>query len=205
MSDRRMGERRSPEKGIIKLPLKKLLIWVIVVAIILILVISNIIFLIMYSNTKKELDLYTGDDNKEYVENVGQYEVHIDADKKEISAGETINFNIRINVNNTNGQGVIMLETLFLYNTEFFDCKISGFTSNNWELKYILNNYFIVSKKDLIPSYENEIVATASFTSKKDIKSSEQTISFDKLKIVLEGQDEIDFPKQSFNIPIKVL
>ena len=203
MSDRRMGERRAPEKGVIKLSLRKMVMWIVIGVIITVLIITNVILAILYSNTKKELDFYVDSGSEENIETATTYEVHVEPDRDQIGSDETVNFNISVKLNESNSQGIIMLESMFLYNTEYFDCKVNGFTSNDWELKYILNNYFIVSKKDMLPSYENEIVAKVSFTAKKNVKPSEQTISFETFKLITEDNDEIDFPAQSFLVSVK--
>ncbi|MBR3325475.1 MAG: hypothetical protein IKG14_05480 [Clostridia bacterium] len=203
MADRRIGERRAPEKGIIKIPLKRMILYLIFAIILLSSVVGNIILSIMYSEAKKEMDFYTGSYTSEITENESPYEVHVEADKEQISPGETVNFNISVKVNDPNSKGVIMLESMFLYDTEYFDCKVIGATSNNWEIKYILNNYFIANKKDLLPSYGDEIVAKVSFTAKKKSSKAEQTISFEQFKITTENEEKVEFPAQSVSVIIK--
>ena len=108
MSDRRIGERRAPEKGVIKLSLKKVILWVLVIIIILISVITNIVLGILYSNAKKELDFYSGSESEVNTEDEKTYEVYVEADRDQISSDETVNFNINVKIN-----GIFCLSALW--------------------------------------------------------------------------------------------
>ena len=194
VSERRIEDRRTTEKGIIKISVKKL-IWY---GIIVIIVTAFIVTCIFYIKDKIEeknnenTGYYVTDQQEENgyqdeEEEIGySCDVFIDGDKTEIKAGETVTY--ALNVANIKAEdGIIMFETHIDYDTNAFTCKTINDNDSGWNQASMIENYLTMTRKDLTPNSEDQMIIKLEFTAKEDIKIGEQFITFLDMKFTMDN------------------
>lgn len=70
MGDRRKEDRRTKERGVISVPLKDAIFWIVAVVVFFILIFNNVVLFIRYKQTQEDLyyykDYYNIDNGNEY-------------------------------------------------------------------------------------------------------------------------------------------
>lgn len=215
MGDRRKGDRRAPEEGVIRIQKKDVVICTALIGILIFAIVFNIVTWSAYINKRREynslIDHYYNEDsnnnstiteNVPNVENNNNYscDMSVISNKTRIKAGETIEYEIRISNINA-GEGVKAFETYIDYDSNIFDCMIKSNEEDNWSKVGFLEGYLTMYKNDNINT-EDQLIAKIVFTAKKDISANNYKVNFEKNKFTA-GDDQL-FEVADNNIEIKV-
>ena len=189
MGDRRKGDRRAPEEGVIRIQKKNVWVYGVLIAIFILAVVLNIVTWSAYITNKREYNTlidhyYNGDsndnsnnieNNAESVENSNNYscDLDINANKKSIKAGESIEYEIKVSNINAS-EGIKAFETYINYDSNLFNCTVKS----------------------------NEEIAKIVFTAKNDITANNYKVNFTKNKFTA-GDDQV-FEVADNSIEIKV-
>lgn len=215
MGDRRKGDRRAPEEGVIRIKKKNAWIYGIVIAILVFAIVLNIISWSAYIRSKNEyntlIDHYYNEDlnnNSSNTENIGIVEnnnnyscnMSINTNKASIKAGESIEYEIKISDINAS-KGIKTFETYINYESNLFDCIVKSNEEENWTRVGFLEGYLTMVKNENA-NLENQVIAKVVFTAKKDIPANNYKVNFEKNKFTSE--DDQVFEVADYNIEIKV-
>lgn len=196
MGDRRIADRRAPEEGVFRIEKKKMWVYLVIILAFAIFVVSTIVLGILYTNSKNEYEaIVDGLNDSNLVENEitisnssEQYtcDLTITGDKSHIKAGETITYELKAENINA-GTGIAMFETLLDYDAKLFECDIITDENSAWTKTSLLEDSLTMSRKDLLPSTENQTIAKLAVKAKEDIKEGSYTINLLDLKFVMEN------------------
>lgn len=216
MGDRRMGDRRAPEKGVIRIPLKHAIIYILIAAVIIVSVATNIVLLVrlsQYEDLYDELvheyydDSEVADEVEETEEDGNGYdcEVSITGDKEEIKAGETITYEIKA-TNIEAGDGIKTFEAAIDYDKDVFDCKIETDEEGKWNKVGAIENYIAMSRADLLPSSEDQVIGYVKLTAKENAKADDEEIEFSKMKFTISDNNKNDsFELEDAEVAVKIV
>ena len=202
MGDRRVGERREPEKGIIKINTKNAIIYGIIAIVLIISISTNIILANKYiefknkygdliENESEDMVSEPKDETNDYI-NTCDVEIYIDKDK--LKTGEAVTYKIMAN-NIMADDGIVMFETLINYDSNIFECKVNNSQNDLWVQTSMIDNYLTMTRRDFTSSVEDQIVATITFTAKKDINLDEETITFNNIKFTMGNGQSFQIDK----------
>ncbi|MBR0427967.1 MAG: hypothetical protein IJK18_07210 [Clostridia bacterium] len=214
MGDRRKGDRRAPEEGVIKIQKKNIWIYGLVIALLIFAIVLNIISWSAYFKSKSQYNTlvdhyYNGDTNntrsttetKKSVENNNySCNISINGDKKSIKPGESIEYEVKISNINA-GQGIRSFETYIDYDSNLFDCKVISNEEENWSKIGFLEGYLTMVKSDDV-STEDQVIAKIVFTAKSNVSAGSYKTSLNNIKFT-SGDSQI-FSIADNNINIKV-
>ena len=206
MGDRRVSDRRTPEKGVLKIKTKSLIIFLVVFIVLIISIVYNVILGIIYFKSKDDdAALNTISDEEMIVEdnisNDYSCDFLIEGGKPQIEVGETVNYDIK--VKNINAKtGIVMFDTLLDYDSELLECTIENDENSQWEKTSLLENYLTMSRKDLVANFENQDIARLIVKAKENIPEGQYIISFKDLKFTLEDDESFLVPDKSININV---
>ena len=215
MGDRRKGDRRAPEEGVIKIQKKNVWVYGVLITIFILAVVLNIVTWSAYITNKKEYNTlidhyYNGDSNNnnniennvESVENSNNYSCNLDinANKKSIKAGESIEFEIKVSNINAS-EGIKAFETYINYDSNLFDCIVKSNEEENWTKVGFLEGYLTMVKNENV-NFEDQKIAKVVFTAKEDITPNIYKVNFTKNKFTV-GDDQV-FEVADNSIEIKV-
>lgn len=224
MGDRRKGDRRAPEEGVIRIQKKNIWIYVILIIFFIIAVVLNVITWSAYIKNKKELDTvidhYYNEDlnnnnnssnteNVDYAENAeitrNNYNyscnMSVSTNKTSIKAGESIEYEIKISDINAN-EGIKAFETYINYDSNLFDCSVKSNEDENWSKTGFLEGYLTMVRNEN-ENTEDQVIAKIVFTAKNDITANNYKVNFTKNKFTV-GDDQV-FEVADNNIEIKVV
>ena len=211
MGDRRVADRRAPEEGVVKIETKKLVMYLIIGAVILIAIITSIIYAVLYHKYKESYDSITGTDEETYTNEVEDSladdaldytcDLLISGDKGQIKAGETITYEIKAE-NIKAGNGIVMFETILDYDKDSFDCEVITDDSMEWTKTSFIEDYLTMSRNGLLPSSENQTIAKVAFTAKENIQEGEQIIEFSNLNFITDEDYSFTLPDSSLNVNV---
>ena len=103
MSDRRVGDRRQPEEGVIKIKFQDAIWYIILVTVIIISVAANIVLAINNNKYKKQINDYLSEDTME-----DDYDYDYDYDYEENEVDQTIDeINANTNASAENQTNVV--------------------------------------------------------------------------------------------------
>ena len=215
MGDRRKGDRRAPEEGVIRIQKKNVWVYGVLIGIFIFAIILNIVTWYLYLKSKKEyntlIDHYYNENSNNSVsntENVGIIEnsnnyscnMSVTTKKTSIKAGESIEYEIKISDINA-GEGIKAFETYINYDSNLFGCTVKSNEDENWSKAGFLEGYLTMVKNDNV-NLEDQVIAKVIFTAKNDISANNYKISFGKNKFTA-GDDQI-FEVDDNIIEIKV-
>ena len=202
MGDRRVGERREPEKGVIKINTKNAIIYGIIAIVLIISISANIILANKYAKIKNKYgDLIENesedmvsepkDETNDYI-NTCDVEIYVDKDK--LKTGEAVTYKIMAN-NIMADDGIVLFETLINYDSNIFECKVNNSQNDLWVQTSMIDNYLTMTRRDFTSSVEDQTVATITFTAKKDINLDEETITFNNIKFTMGNGQSFQIDK----------
>ena len=216
MGDRRKGDRRAPEEGVIRIQKKNVLVYGVLIAIFILAVVLNIVTWYAYITNKREYNTlidhyYNGDSNDnsnniennvESVENSNNYscDLDINANKKSIKAGESIEYEIKVSNINAS-EGIKAFETYINYDSNLFNCTVKSNEEENWTKVGFLEGYLTMVKNENV-NLEDQEIAKVVFTAKTDISANNYKVSFEKNKFTA-GDDQV-FEVADNSVEIKV-
>ena len=211
MGDRRMGDRRAPEKGVIKIPLKNAILYIIIAAILIVSVSANIVLGKLYLEYKKyyENELEEEYDVSEAIEeDINNEEVSentcnllIEGDKEQIKQGETVTYEIK--ATDINAQdGIIIYETTINYDSDKVELIVNEDENSEWSKTGLVDNYLTMSRKDLVPNSEDQTIAKISFKVKENIEPSTETIEFTQNEFTISDEEFFEVSDIDLNIEI---
>ena len=209
MGDRRVGERREPEKGIIKINTKNAIIYGIIAIVLIISISANIILANKYAKIKNKYgDLIENesedmvsepkDETNDYI-NTCDVEIYVDKDK--LKTGEAVTYKIMAN-NIMADDGIVLFETLINYDSNIFECKVNNSQNDLWVQTSMIDNYLTMTRRDFTSSVEDQTVATITFTAKEDINLDEETITFNNIKFTMGDGQSFEINKDEVFIEI---
>ena len=211
MGDRRMGDRRAPEEGVIKLQKKDVIIFGVIALVLIISLTMNIVLTILYNKYKNQYEESFDSEITEEDSDVQESErsvnntcdLYILIDKKEVKAGETVTYNLSAN-NIVADSGIVMFETRINYDSNLFDCKVENNEESEWQVVSSMDNYVTTSRKDLEGKLENQNVAVLHFTAKQDVLLTEETITFSNTRFTMDNNQsfEIDSDWYYYEFPM---
>lgn len=218
MGDRRKGDRRAPEEGVIKIQKKNILIYAILIIFFIIAVVLNIITWSAYIKNKKEYDTvidhyYNEDSNNNMdnietenvanVETINNYscDMSITSNKTSIKAGESIEYEIKISDINAD-EGIKAFETYINYDSNLFDCAVKSNEEENWSKVGFLEGYLTMVKNDNA-NLEDQVIAKIVFTPKTNITSNNYKINFTKNKFTVGNDQVFEVEDNSIEIEVK--
>lgn len=215
MGDRRKGDRRAPEEGVIRIQKKNALVYGIVIFFLILAVVLNIISWSAYFKSKSQYNtviehIYNGDSNnassttettKTVENNNYSCDVSINGDKTSIKPGETIEYEIMVSNINA-GEGIKAFETYIDYDSNLFDCSVKSNEESNWTKSGYLEGYLTMYKSDLNASKDDQVVAKITFTAKSNVAADTYKVALKNIKFT--SGDEQTFMVVDNNIDIKV-
>ena len=214
MGDRRVADRRAPEEGVFKIETKKLIIYCIVGVILLTSIISNIILGILANKYKKEYDnimnidnetldyseVNTSDGENENAENTCIFS--IDGDVNQLKPGESAEFELKAS-DISAGSGIIMFESLLEYDSDKLECEIVTDDEGEWSKTALTENYLTMSRKDLLPSSEDQVIAKIKIKAKDNAEEGEQTVTFSQIKFTMDNDEAFEIPNETISLEIE--
>lgn len=210
MGDRRMGDRREREKGVIKIKFKDAIIYIIIAALFIISVSVNIIFINLYSKYKKDyesiVEYYANQYSKnEELENSEQNnytcDLKIVGDKSKVLVGETVTYEIKAE-NIQAGAGIVMFESLINYDENTFDCQVENDKDGIWSRTGMIEHYLTMTKSDLEPTSKNQTIARVKLTVKQDATEGNKVIEFKKNKFTADDGKSFSVIDETINIEV---
>ena len=212
MGDRRKGDRRSPEEGVIKIQKKNVWISVVLIGILIGAIVLNIVTWSLYLKTRKQyytvIDHYYNEDSnsnsttktKNEENNKYTCDISINGNKKSIKPGEEIEYEIR--VSNINAEkGIKSFESYIDYDSNIFDCKVVSNEEKNWSKIGFIEGYLTLYKSENINAEDQKIVKLV-FTAKSEVSSKEYKVALKNMKFTT-ADDQI-FKVADSDIEIKV-
>ena len=209
MGDRRMGDRRSAEEGVIKIKTQDAIVYLIIAVVIITSVTVNIILGILYNRYKDEYNsLIESDYESDYeeeseIDEANNYtcNVTIEGSKTELKAGEIAEFQIKATDIDA-GNGIVMFETSLDYDSDMFECTISGDDSGTWNKLSNMENYVTMSRSDLTPNDENQTIAKITIKAKDNITAGEQEIALTGMKFTADNEKSFTVPDEVIKIQV---
>lgn len=211
MADRRMGDRRELEQGVVKIEIKKVVIYVIIAIVLIVSITLNIIFGIQCSEYKNKLEeinnrteafnveennSYIGDDYINY-----SCDLLVTGDKQQLKAGDVITY--EITAKNINADtGIIMFETLLDYDTNLFECEVVNDENSEWELVAPSNSYLSMSRKNLLPSKEDQSIIKLAVKVKENVKSGNYAINLIGSKFTMENYNTFVISEETIEVNV---
>ena len=215
MGDRRKGDWRAPEEGVIRIQKKNAWAYGIVIAFLIFAIILNIISWSAYFKSRGQyntlVDHYynddsTSSDNTETAQNVNitnnyTCDISINGNKTSIKPGESIEY--EISVSNINaGDGIKAFETYIDYDQSLFDCSVKSNEEANWSKSGYLEGYLTMYKSDLNANKDDQVIAKIVFTAKSNVVAGNYQVTLNNIKFI--SGDEQTFRVVDNNINIKV-
>ncbi|MBR3134556.1 MAG: hypothetical protein IKG56_03755 [Clostridia bacterium] len=221
MGDRRVADRRAPEKGVIKIELKKFIVYAIVGTILLVSIILNIVLGILYSKLKAKYnndyslietdshDVFAAnsyDTNESissyYSEETQTCDLELVGNKTELKNGETITFEVKAS-NIEAGNGIVMFESLLDYDSSIINCEIETDDTMEWDKLGLVDKYVTLMRKDLQPSSENQTIAKITISAKENATKGQQTIKLKNVKFTTDNDSFFYSADKSISVNIK--
>ena len=213
MGDRRVADRRAPEEGVFKIETKKLIIYSIVGVILLSSIISNIILGILANKYKREYDNIMNiedetidfsedetSDSESDTENTCVFS--IEGDVNQIKPGETAEYELKAS-DISAGSGIIMFESLLEYDSDKLECEIVTDDEGEWSKTALTENYLTMSRKDLLPSSEDQVIAKIRIKAKDNAEEGEQTVTFSQIKFTMDNDEAFEIPNETISLEIE--
>lgn len=214
MGDRRKGDRRAPEEGVIKINAKKLWIYIVLMVFLIGAIALNVVVWAAYIKQRKQydtiIDHYYNDDTNsssnisntasEEVSNGYTCDLSINGDKTSVKAGETLEYELSILNINANA-GIKAFETYIEYDPNVFDCKVKSNEEDNWNKIGFLENFLTMYKNENANTDEQTIVKIE-LTAKKSAPVGTYKLAFKNIRLTAE--DEQSFKLEDSSIDIKV-
>lgn len=217
MGDRRKGDRRSPEEGVIKIQKKSVWISTVLIVILIGTIVLNIVTWSLYLQMRKRyntvIDHYYNEDTNNNSRNISNTaktkneennkytcDISINGNKKSIKPGEEIEYEIR--VSNINAEkGIKSFESYIDYDSNIFDCKVVSNEEKNWSKIGFIEGYLTLYKSENINAEDQKIVKLV-FTAKSEVSSKEYKVALKNMKFTT-ADDQI-FKVADSDIEIKV-
>ena len=213
MGDRRKGDRRAPEEGVIRIQKKNVGIFGVVIGALVFAIILNIMSWSAYLKYKNQYNTlidnyYNGDNNNDstetakVVESTNNYtcDISINGNKTSIKPGETIEYEIKASNINA-GEGINAFEAYIDYDSNIFDCKVKSNEDENWSKTGFLEGYLTMNKLD-DANTDDQVIAKIVFTAKSGISAGSYKATLNSIKFT-SGDDQV-FKVADNNIEIKV-
>lgn len=127
-------------------------------------------------------------------------DINIEGSKNTLKQGETETFEIK--VSNINAEdGIILFNAEIVYDKDAFEYKFES--GDEWNLNGIVENIVTVSRKDLLPNSQNQVVGKIILKAKSDAKDGNYSIGLKKIKFTMEGDKSFQVEDKSKKIEIK--
>ena len=221
MGDRRVADRRAPEKGVIKIELKKFIVYAILGIVLFISIIINIVLGILYAklNKKYSNDLsmiepdhpYAFDtNNTDSNESISSYynadtqtcDIELVGNNTELKRGGTITFEVKAS-NIEAGNGIVMFESLLDYDSNSINCEIETDDTMEWDKLGLVDKYVTLMRKDLQPSAEDQTIAKITISAKENAATGQQTVKLKNVKLTTDNDSFFYSSDKSISIKIK--
>ena len=212
MGDRRVADRRAPEEGVFKIETKKLIIYSIVGVILLSSIISNIILGILANKYKREYDNIMNiedetidfsedetSDSESDTENTCVFS--IEGDVNQIKPGETAEYELKAS-DISAGSGIIMFESLLEYDSDKLECEIVTDDDSEWTKTALTENYLTLSRKDLLPNSEDQVLGKIRIKAKENVQEGPQTVTFNQIKFTMDNDESFELSEETVSLEI---
>ncbi len=119
----------------------------------------------------------------------------------EVKAGEEVIYELR--VKNINAEdGILSFETLINYNDSLVDVTVESDDNGNWNKASMIENYLTMTRSDLLPSSEDQVIAKIKVTANSDATLGDTTIDLTKIKFTMEGENFFELEDKSIELKI---
>jgi len=123
----------------------------------------------------------------------------IEGNKQELHEGEEIVYEIKVTDIKAE-TGIIAYSGVINYDTNVFEMNLSE--NDLWQITGSLGNFFIATRKDMLPNAENQTIAKISFKVKEGVTSGNQTISISKSNFGMDNNKSFEIEDKSVDIPV---
>lgn len=118
-----------------------------------------------------------------------------------IKRGESATYELKATDINA-GNGIIMFETLLECDEDSMEYTIETGDEIQWDKTSIMDNYLTMTRKDLLPSSQDQTIAKVTITAKKNANIGEQTIELKNIKFTTD--DDSNFNLQDKKLVINI-
>lgn len=127
-------------------------------------------------------------------------DITIDGNNSILKKGDTITYDIK--VSNINAEdGIILVNAKLDYDDNVFDCKVESV--EEWTLHEGIENIVTLSRKDLLPNSDDQVIGKLILTAKSDANDGNYTFGLSKIKCIMEGDKFFQVSDKSKKIEIK--
>ena len=213
MGDRRKGDRRAPEDGVIKIQKKNIGIYAILIIMLIFAIALNIVLWFSYIKYKNQynilLDHYyndksninnTSNEKDMGVKNNYTCEITIKEDTKN-KTNESITYEVNVS-KITAREGIKSFETYIDYDSNVFDCKVESDDGDEWSKSAFLEGYLTMNKSNFEASSQDQVIAKITFITKKGVSTNNYQAKLTNIKFIT-GDNQV-FEVGDRNIDIKL-
>ena len=210
MADKRKGERREPEKGVIIVKKRDAIMF----GILFIVLIISIVACVNYVKVKKDYDSLkdsynnnltdkeiVNNENSSNTDNNFACNISIEGDKYSVLKGEKIEYEVK--VSDIQGDGIVAFEALIDYDLDVFECTFEENISGHWNKISMIDNYMTITRSDLMPSSEDQVIGKIVLIAKSDAKEGKSDVNLTKIR--LTSGDDKTFTAKDKNIVVEVM
>ena len=217
MGDRRKGDRRAPEEGVIRIQKKNIMIYVVVIAFLILAIILNIISWKKYFKTREEFNtvidhIYNDETNNttnteassNITETSNNYscDISINGNKERVKPGESIEYELK--ASNIRAEGGIKTFEAFLdYDSNVLDCQVESDKDGKWMRSGLLEGYLTMDKANLEASAEDQIIAKITVTPKDTISDGEYHVKLTNIKFTSGDNQTFEAADNDIKIIVK--
>lgn len=214
MGDRRKGDRRAPEDGVIKIQKKNILAYTVLTAVLIFVIVLNIVLWVSYIRYRNQyniiVDHYYNDNsninnttNEKNMAANNNYtcEITINEDTTKKNTNESITYEIKA-TKITASDGIKSFETYIDYDTNVFECKVEGDDEGEWSKTAFLEGYLTMNKSNFEASSQDQVIAKITFIAKKGLFANNYQAKLTNIKFTT-GDNQV-FEVGDNNIDIKL-
>lgn len=98
--------------------------------------------------------------------------------------------------------GIISFEALINYNSDVFDCRIETDSDGNWNKTGMIENYLTMTRSDLMPNAQDQVIARIILTAKESAPIGEYQLSISRIKFTMDNDKYFELSDVISNIAI---
>ncbi len=211
MGDRRKGDRRAPEEGVIRIQKKNVGIYGALILILVLAIALNIVSWYAYFKSRNKYNsmvehFYNSDNNNVETPTItttnSNYscDLSINASKESIKPGESIEYELTVSNMNA-GNGIKAFETYINYDSNLFDCTVKSNEESNWSKAGFLEGYLTMIKNENVNA-EDQVIAKIVFTAKANVTKNSYKVNFEKIKFTSEDDQVFGAGDSEINIQV---
>ncbi len=122
------------------------------------------------------------------------------ANKEEVKKGETITILVKVSEIQA-GEGIAFFNTLLEYDSNVFDCQVSGDDEGKWQKVSLIEKSLSMNTSDLVAISSDQTIAKIELKAKENAPIGKQTFKLTKMEFST-GQDTFSVSDVSANFTI---